>query len=109
MTPLDEIRKRLGVTRQFTPKPVRPLIGEHSETRIDGRPELLHNVGEWIVEILILAPTERVARHFDPRAETMLVGIVGGDFFTGFLREHAWKQRKAAFVETSACLFPINC
>ena len=39
----------------------------------------------------------------------MIVGIVADDLVTDFLLEHARKNRKAAFVETSACPLPIDC
>ena len=43
MTLVKKVRKGFRIARQFTSKPIQPLIGKRGEMRIDGKPELLND------------------------------------------------------------------
>ncbi len=108
MTSFDEVRKCFRIRTHLRAKPFDPLIGQRGELRIDGSPLLLHGLGQRIGEIFILALAEGITRHFDARAKVTIVGIVGGDLFTGFFGERAGNQHKAAPVELRPCPIPID-
>src|SRR4249919_2300647 len=76
LTLLKKVRKLFRITTCFIAKPFAPLIGQRHELRIDRGSKLLHDLGQRIIEILILALTERVARHLDARAESMILSVI---------------------------------
>jgi hypothetical protein len=108
MTLLDKVRKLFRIARRFTINPLGPLIGKRRELRIDPGSKVFDDLGQRIVEIFILAPAERIARHFDPRAKSLVIGVIAGDFFAGLLREHAGDQDKSAIIELGPRTLPID-
>ncbi len=54
MTARDEVRKLLRISA-LVPEPFGPLVGKRRELRIDRSPEILHDLGQRIIEILIFA------------------------------------------------------
>src|SRR5580765_2929039 len=101
MTARDEVRKLLRIS-DLVPEPFGPLVGKRRKLRVDRSPEMLHDLGQRIIEILILAAAERIARHFNSRAKAAVVGVIAGDLAATILCEHGGKQREAAFIELSA-------
>ena len=108
MTLLEEVRKLFRIAGRFTAKPFGPLIGKRRELRIDPGSKVFDDLGQRIVEIFILAPAKRIARHFDPRAKSLVIGVIAGDFFACLLREHARDQHKSAIIELGPRMFPID-
>src|SRR5712692_11869612 len=76
--------------------------------RINRRSQLLHDRGERVFEIFVLAPAEGVARHVDARAELAVVVITRGDRFASIRNERIVEQSESALVELGQCAFPID-
>jgi len=77
VTLFDEVGELFRKAGLVAPKPMAPFVRKRREPRINGRPELLHERRERIIEVFVLALTEGIAGHFDPSAKLTVVGISG--------------------------------
>ena len=105
MTARDEVRKLLRIS-DLVPEPFGPLVGKRRKLRVDRSPEMLHDLGQRIIEILILAAAERIARHFNSRAKAAVVGVIAGDLAATILCEHGGEKSGTAVLDMRKYFFP---
>src|SRR5258707_4386645 len=101
MTAREEFRKRFRLS-DLVPEPFGPLVGKRRKLRVDRSSEILHDLGQRIIEILILAAAERIARHFNSRAKAAVVGVITGDLGATILFEHGREANETPLHQVQA-------